>query len=408
MIVNIIEFLNALSMVPLLLISLNNTEVCIAPLATKYAFTIFSVCSINYHLYRTFNRHNIEGSTQSFKLDATSQNISILLTSYFSNNPYANMLLMSFIIIFIELVLDLGKPLHKAFRYMLLSCGIVYMFHYNLFIIGNLFLATLSYILAKVSSLTFGHVFFHIFSSIAINHCFQDMTACPLNIYNQYIPIVHIVFMCSIIYLEYKIPTIYTSCPHTLKTIKGITSVLMSSMFLILYSTHVYENIGMYTEDNLIKLSYDPMLDIYFCYQIGYYLAYTFVEVMEKNKEMFLHHVISMLVISLTKFSKMHYLASLALLLFSASTPFLAMSKLLRHTKKENASKICFVLFGIVFFFCRVVGSLYILKISIVNLYNILTSYSYIVINASMLSLYVMQLLWMQKILKLIFNTSSV
>lgn len=404
MLVNVIEFLNAISMVPLLIISIASNNIytsCLPQILVKYSYIIFTICSMNYHIFRTFNRSNIDGSKKSFSLDASSQHVIIILTSYWSNHPVFNMTLMTIICIFIEFFLDMGKAQHKAFRYMLLIIAIVYIFAYNVFIISFVFLSTLFYIMAKINIFTLGHMMFHLSSTYAVTLFYNDIdkfNQCR----NDYIQLSHIGFIISLIYLTFRIPKIYTSCHETIQLINQICHSIWQVMFLLVYASHVYKHNTLYTMENILKFQKDNVIEVYLMYQVGYYISYLIIE----KKEFILHHALSIFLIFMAFYTKIHHLAILTLLIFSSSTPFLSFAKLFRSMGKQKAASISFMCFAAVFSIFRVCGLPYIMYISYYGLYNRLNIMYYVTINTLLTSLYIMQLYWTTKIYKILVDNA--
>lgn len=401
--INIIEFLNAVSMIPLLFMSINTNNIfgeSLYPIAIKYSYTIFSICSINYHIYRTFYRGDHHGSKECFRLDATSQHAIIILTSCLSIKPIISVLTMILICFFIEVYLDMGNAQHKAIRYMLLLFGIVYTFSNNIFIIGNVILAIIFYIMAKISAFTLGHIMFHMCSTYAISIFFNDLDRFSHSSLSQYVNMSHILFMITLLNIEFTITKIYVKCPKNFEIVQLNTKFIHSCMFLYMYVSYVYNNPELYTIDGILELKKNNVLEVYLVYQIGYYMAYLISE----KKSFILHHLLSIAMISVAIYTNLHHLAILSLAIFSSSTPLLSLTKLFNYLKYKKQANICFVSFSIVFFLFRVIGLLYIVYVSYVRLYDKISFNTYVIINSLLISMYILQLYWMVKIIKILMR----
>ncbi len=183
-----------------------------------------------------------------------------------------------------------------------------------------------------------------------------------------------------------------------------ILDVFLGISKIILFSLNIYNNIDFSLNNN--NLIYDAIPNEAISNVLTYnnidYTMSSIILLYDKNYEYLYHHIITILCLLLCQIYNYHNITLISLLLFMCSSPILSFAKLLRFYKYHRISEYTFILFAIVFFNCRIVYFTYLLYLSIFIQNN--DNYKYYLINATELLIYKMQLDWMYKITKIIFN----
>jgi len=394
------ELCNVVSMIPMFFMTTYNIISPPTPapalLFANYSFLMVSICSINYHIFKFLYPNNKQGALQCFQLDAISQDMSFVYISFLTPyHTFAPIIMLGLMMGYG--ILDFDNPTHKTFRFICNCLFLVYVLHHDNQILFYLFSAALSYVANKLNYLPFGHSAFHFLSTIAV----YLLLSSPINVYVKELPQQpEMLFVAYFIIVIHIIPRLYTSDANSIKSINYFLGCLISTCLFIGFC---YGYSSTNTPSHPTHIGYDPVISRLLNIDMGNYVAFTLIEYNTAKPEMLFHHVITFTVLALSQYLAIHRLACLTVMLFSASTPFLSAAKYFRSTNQMNAAKLVFGMFTVVFFFCRVVGGLYILRNTL--MLEIDTT-SYIIIHSIIGTLYIMQLIWMQKIIGMLIKPS--
>lgn len=393
-----VEICNVVSMLPMFFMTTYNIIYTQAPLVpallfVNYSFFMVSICSMNYHIFKFLSPEDKKGSLQCFELDAISQDVAFVYISYLTpHHVYAPLVMMGLMLIYSRLNFD--QHSHKSFRLICNCLFLTYILHQDSRIMFYLTLASLSYIAGNLNYLPIGQSACHLYSTAALYLLLLN----PLYVTNlQQSP--EILFIAYIIIVLHVIPQIYvyTTDSNAIKCINHVLGTLISTVMFLGFCYGHFRNSDLSL--NHTHIGYDPVISRLLNMDLGNYIAFTIIEYKTAKPEMLVHHIITFILVSLAQYLNIHRLACLTLMLFSASTPFLCGAQFYRSVNRMLDSKIAFCVFAVVFFFFRVIGGLYILKITLIDLRDNIDTTSYITINSIMGALYIMQLMWMQKII---------
>lgn len=165
-------------------------------------------------------------------------------------------------------------------------------------------------------------------------------------------------------------------------------------------------------------LNYNKDINAVINYNIVDYSVNNIIYIYDKNYELLIHHSITSICLLNCQSNKLNKDAIELLLLFTYSSPILSVAKICKNNNYIQLSKYLFGLFAFIFFYFRILlFSIFIysnyfknyLIYIYLNKYNYNTIYSHIyhindnyIIGFTILLIYLLQLYWMFKIIKII------
>ena len=141
--------------------------------------------------------------------------------------------------------------------------------------------------------------------------------------------------------------------------------------------------------------------------EIGFYIGYLIVDLWRRDLEQCIHHIIAIAILYLGNIIHYHQFVLNVLFLFSLSNPFLTVSKIVYKMKMQKTSRVAFACFAIVFFLARCVGGGWLMYTSFDSMKDH-DHYIFIVCNCFGAALYIMQLMWLQRIIRILFKPNIV
>jgi len=137
--------------------------------------------------------------------------------------------------------------------------------------------------------------------------------------------------------------------------------------------------------------------------ETGFYIGYLVVDMVRKEREQCLHHVIAITMLQLGALSRYHQFTLIVLFLFSLSNPSLTVSKIVYKLQMLKTSKITFSCFAFMFFMARCVGAGWLMWVSITSI-RMENQYMNMALNLLALILYSMQWIWMKRIIRILLR----
>jgi ceramide synthetase len=120
------------------------------------------------------------------------------------------------------------------------------------------------------------------------------------------------------------------------------------------------------------------------------------------------HHVVTIMAIGVSWIYSLDQIGLTTLLLTSASTPFLALSKSFKHKGQMNHAKVTFIIFSCVYFVTRIILFPLLLSWPIYNLSidsnSIDSNMKWILSNIAINSIYAIQLYWFPQIVGILLR----
>jgi len=171
--------------------------------------------------------------------------------------------------------------------------------------------------------------------------------------------------------------------------------------------TYTYMTIKVFFQElspsNLIQVSENQNISSLIQLETGFYIGYLLVDAVRKEYEQCLHHVMAVAMLQLGAFSRYHQFVLSVLFLFSLSNPFLTVSKIVYKLQMWKASKVAFSCFAMMFFLARCVGAGWLMWVSITSI-NMENKFVYTASNMLALTLYIMQWIWMKRIIRILLR----
>jgi hypothetical protein len=137
-------------------------------------------------------------------------------------------------------------------------------------------------------------------------------------------------------------------------------------------------------------------------YMLGYYFGCMMYDIFNKDYTMVFHHILALFCIVQASFSGYYHFMNINLFVYSHSTQLLTAAKLFKTAKYHQCAKVCFGCFAVVFFISRVCAVPFILYYTIVGGWHTSKLYPYITINSMLFFIYLLQLYWFGKIMKIL------
>lgn len=398
---NYVELANALTMLPALLLFGNiSPSICLETNLSKVSLFNLVICSMNYHICRALGYNKVIIS-QACLLDLISQDIFI---TFISISYIGFPSIISFIPLPLCLLMYYNNG-HENMFYRALRFVFYMVYGYILLNDNPIALITLTcscicYMLAKIHPIRILHSLFHSFSIAALKFIFDKTSYCyrySTNIHYNALMIFSIIILSTVISrINFK---------ANLKHAENI-------LYFFIASFYSYLSLKIYHEEYNDKLLFEQIenrnIQELLAYEQAYYIPYTIISILDKDHGMTFHHIITMTCIHLADIYSYHQSALLILTLFSLSTPFLTLAKYCYSIERYKCSKVSFALFTIIFCYARIIRFTQLIYMIVTTGYSLVGSKInkkvYYLFNILLLCLYVLQIIWFKKILRILLK----
>lgn len=139
----------------------------------------------------------------------------------------------------------------------------------------------------------------------------------------------------------------------------------------------------------------------------SFYVGYLLVDYMRWDWEQCLHHIIALLMFWMGDYSGYHQMVLTFLTIMSLSNPLLTASKIAYKLEMWKTSKVVFTSFAIVFFMCRCVGYGVFIWMYCRNIPSNISTMFYTAAMTLTIGLYIMQCIWMRRIVCLLLKSNQ-
>lgn len=360
--------------------------------ATSISYTVCCLCSMHFHMYKYFNPNwklHDKLHKQALLLDILGQNVFTFFLSINSRaSVYGSALICLYSFLDYYLVNNHIEKIYVRHIYSGILSTIISSSSST--VLWYWVCAMVSFTLSKTWDYKW-HSIFHVFLHIAFNQVTAvsadsafSASIIPVTYANALIPFYAII-------LSTTLGNIYN------KTWLYLDRIIIASLY------GMYNSYCMFSSFDLGKLFSDEYTSCQITQssiEVAYYVAYLIVEIYYRDVMMTGHHLLALGLIFGTTYFKLYQFETILLFLFTISNVPLACAKAARHLQLN--ANIPFIIFAIMFFVFRVCSVPFILKYTIVDGYNKVSLSAYTFMNSLLISLYVMQLYWFGKIMKII------
>lgn len=184
---------------------------------------------------------------------------------------------------------------------------------------------------------------------------------------------------------------------------KHLVHYIIEAIFVFPYTSYnIYVFRQAWSHQDVTKKDHNVEISKLIMLEIGFYIGYLFVDYLRKDREQCLHHSIAFVMLIIGYHSQYHQLILTMLTLMCLSNPLLTISKIVYKLEYWRLSKVTFGMFTLVFITCRCIGYggviwFYAMDLQVDRL-------TYITMSSLSLCLYIMQLVWSQRIIKLLMQ----
>lgn len=405
-----LEVLHAVSMIPGVIIAWQHAHYNndFYKLCSSYAYILTCVFSMNYHIFRHVNPDLNEYWTthqRALYIDLFCQNVCMFFTSFSTIAGFTGALFSLVGCLADYAMVYYGKNEHMIFRHLRFSFLIVWMSADNPPALIWFITAFAFYVIAKyVPKLYILHMPFHLCLGFAIHEIWKqdDKHIFPFTIPGSYaFPLISgLFFLCS------------KAAAYSYANKKAIEHLYEFWIGLAYTIMNVYVFLKHFDHRQLFKRYYNDASDYALPFhqvrmEIAFYTSFTIIEALNRDYDLLIHHILAAGYIMFAHLSGYHHFIMVTLFLFTLSNAPLALSKYARAANHETLASYSFGLFALLFFVCRIIGVLVLIKFTLIDGIQYETLMNVFIGNLFIGLLYVMQLMWFKKIIKILIKVCS-
>lgn len=385
------EVLHAASMLPGLYLALQNaSESSFIKRGSCFSYVLCCVASMHFHIYKYFYPNwQLDDSLhkRALILDLLTQNLVIFFNCFLSDAGF-----LGGVWILVSSFLDIYLVKHKIrniwWRHLNNSVLVGLITASNPLSMLYSAVALMYYILGQ--KLYYGfHSLFHIFLHMAMNQIWQNT---PRSLEFVSPDMADVILVFGLIILCRVIGTGYS------KTWPYIERVMISAIYAFMNCMcfyYTFDASKLFSEEQALEWQTWQMKN-----EFGYYLAYTVIEIWNKDYAIIGHHLIAVgMLMGAYVYNYYHFMTAF-LFIFTISNVPLAVAKAQKHI--YGGGKIAFAVFAGMFFVFRICLVPWLIKCTLIDGWSRAETMPYVSMNTLILSLYGMQWYWFGKIIRIV------
>lgn len=386
------EAIHAASMLPGIYLGLANagSENSFVRRGSCLAYILCCIGSMHFHLYKLyFPEWKLEDRLHKRALivDLLTQNAVVFFNCFLSDVTYLGGVWI-LVTSFLDIYLVKKRIRNIWWRHLNNSVLVAFITASNPMTMFYSVLALSCYVIGQKAYYAF-HSIFHIFLHFAMNEMWQNKERAL-----EFVPaeLTDIFAVCAGIAMIRYLGLGYN------KTWPYIEKVIVASIYAFMNCAcfyYAFDSRELFSGENPSELQSWQMRA-----ELGYYLAYTLIEVCNRDYAMIGHHLIAMGMLMGTYVYNYYHFMTAFMFIFTLSNVPLAVAKAQKHI--HGGGKVAFAVFAGMFFVFRICLVPWLIKCTLIDGWSRAETLPYVSMNALILSLYGMQWYWFVKIITII------